>query len=96
MDNSVMSRTWLSLCVRALCAGGITYSNGVGGGLRSGRSSSLGLVKAASSVGGQPQQEEELIVLRKDDLNTILTAKPTLLIGRELVSFERRKPDDDP
>ena len=72
--------------------GGISYASG---GLRSGRSSSLGLVKATSSVGGvSGGQDEELIVLRKDDLNTILTAKPTLLIGRELVSFERRKPDD--
>ena len=71
--------------------GGISYASG---GLRSGRSSSLGLVKATSSVGGVSgggQQDEELIVLRKDDLNTILTAKPTLLIGRELVSFEPRR-----
>ena len=47
-------------------------------------------MKAGSTVvsGGD---QEELIVLRKDDLNTILTAKPTLLIGRELVSFEWRK-----
>ena len=33
-------------------------------------------------------RSQDLIVLRKDDLNTILTAKPTLLIGRELVSPE--------
>ena len=71
--------------------GGLTLTGGGGGGgLRSGRSSSLGLVKAASTVGGGEGAggQEELIVLRKDDLNTILTAKPTLLIGRELVSLQ--------
>lgn len=75
-----------------LCPGGITLTGGGGmggGGLRSGRSSSLGLVKASSTVGGMGGDgQEELIVLRKDDLNHILTAKPTLLIGRELVSLE--------
>ncbi|XP_071745670.1 uncharacterized protein Mbs isoform X2 [Lepeophtheirus salmonis] len=30
------------------------------------------------------EEDEKLIVLRKDDLNSLLTAKPTLLIGKEL------------
>ncbi|QQP48953.1 Hypothetical protein FKW44_009442, partial [Caligus rogercresseyi] len=30
------------------------------------------------------EEDEKLIVLRKDDLNSLLTSKPTLLIGKEL------------
>ncbi len=52
-----------------------------------GRASSLGYVRANSTVGAGAGGDEDLIVLRKDDLHTILTAKPTLLIGRELVSL---------
>jgi hypothetical protein len=52
------------------------------------RASSLGFIKANSQAGGGAY-EEDLIVLRKDDLNTILTQKPTLLIGRELVSLKQ-------
>ena len=32
--------------------------------------------------------KDGLIVLRKDDLNSILTSKPTFVIGREIVSLD--------
>lgn len=34
---------------------------------------------------GGDKAKEDLIVLRKDDLNSILTSKPAVLIGREIV-----------
>ena len=45
------------------------------------------VAKAESAKGGGSGAvagKDDLIVLRKDDLNSILTAKPTLLIGREI------------
>ncbi len=36
----------------------------------------------------QKDSAEGLIVLKKEDLNSILAAKPTVLIGRELVRDE--------
>ena len=41
---------------------------------------------AASASAAGPGTSDGLIVLKKDDLNTILTSKPAVLIGRELVS----------
>lgn len=60
-------------------------SNGAGGctGGAGGHHHHGGSSGALDSCG---QEDQELIVLRKNDLNSILTAKPTLLIGRELVS----------
>ena len=45
---------------------------------------------SSTSLSAAAAVEDELIVLRKDDLNTLLTAKPTVLIGRELVRMQVR------
>lgn len=60
-------------------SGSVMTSLDHGRNLRSSSDRSVSMQSRASS-------DDELIVLRKDDLNTLLTAKPTVLIGRELVS----------
>eukprot|EP00094_Tigriopus_californicus_P006050 TCALIF_05826-PA protein Name:"Similar to PPP1R12A Protein phosphatase 1 regulatory subunit 12A (Homo sapiens)" AED:0.34 eAED:0.34 QI:0/0.4/0.33/0.5/1/0.83/6/0/271 len=59
------------------CSGSMITSSDQGRNLRSSSDRSVSIQSRASS-------DDELIVLRKDDLNTLLTAKPTVLIGREL------------
>ena len=52
---------------------------------REARSASLEAVNDAATA-NTTTNEQGFIVLKKNDLNSILTAKPTVLIGRELVS----------
>lgn len=58
---------------------------------QAGSSSAAITIPTSSATNITEVSKDGLIVLRKDDLNTILTSKPTFVIGREIVSLDLAK-----